>query len=104
MRSAAPSSPAGRADGDQDNLRILERFREIGGEPQPAIPLVFLHHGGKPGLVDGNLPAPQRVDAGRIEVHAHDVMADLRQPCCRHQAHVTTANDRYTHCVTPAAP
>ena len=66
-----------RSHRDEQQPRVLERGREIGGEVQPLG--VLGEQLLEPGLVDRHLTRAQALDLGRVDVDAPDLMAELRK-------------------------
>ena len=84
----------GRSHGDEDDLRLGDSPREVGGELEPAVALVAVHQLAQAGLVDRDLAFLQAFDLGRDLVDADDIVPALRQASALNQAHVS----RPDHC------
>ena len=81
-----------RADRDEQQPRVLERRRELGGEVQALA--VASDRLGQAGLVDRDLAALQLRDLVGVDVDAPDVAAELGKARGRDQADVSGADHR----------
>ena len=80
-----------RADGDEQQPRVLERGRDLGPEVQALA--VSGHALGQPRLVDRDLAAFEPGDLVGIDVDAPDLAAELRKARRGDQSHVAGADD-----------
>ncbi len=81
--------PGGRADGDEVRVRFVEGRAHLRGEAKTPGAHVAAHEVPEAGLVDGNDPVFELANALGIDVHAQDVVAQLREAGPRDQADVT---------------
>src|SRR5205085_6149197 len=86
-----------RAHGDEDDVAVADGVRGVGGELQPAGRVVGLDHRLQARLVDRNDAVVEAFDLRRVDVDAHDVMADLRQAGAGDEADIAGAEDGDAH-------
>src|SRR4029077_5557993 len=86
---------------DEDDVRVLDRAGQVGGEGEPSVVTVPDHHFFEPGLVDGHPPPPERLDLGVIVVHADHAVAEIGEDRAGHQPHVTGSHHADVHSVRP---
>ena len=79
-----------RADGDEQQPRVLQRVRQIGGEVQPVA--MLLDELGQPRLPDRHHALLEALDLGRVDVDAVDVVAEFGEPRRGDQADVSRAD------------
>ena len=80
-----------RADRDEQQPRVLERVREVGGEVQAVA--VALDQLGQARLPDRHPPCAQAFDLLRVDVDAVDVVAELGEPGRGDQADIPRTDD-----------
>ena len=90
-----------RAHGDEHDFGTLDRSRGVGGELEPAGRVVGLDHWFEAGLVDRDDAMVQSLDLGGIDVHAHNIMADLGQAGARDQPDIAGTKNRDAHGTLP---
>jgi hypothetical protein len=95
-----------RADGDEHDLRGLERGGKIAGEQEAMLLDVARDHFGQTGLEERKLEVVHPLDLRDVGVHARDRVAEVGQACSGHQAHVAGPHDRnLVQCVSfPKGP
>ena len=86
-----------RADGDEHDVRRLDRRRQVGRERQPLFGDVAADDLFEPRLVDRHLAGGQRGDLCRVLVHARDRVAVLGQAGAQHESDVTGPHDGDFH-------
>ena len=91
-----------RADGDELDAAVAHALGGVGGEEEPALGVVPLHHLLEAGLVDRDLPRLQPLDLGRVHVDAEHVVADLGQDRALHEADIARSENRDPHAPAPA--
>jgi len=99
------------ADGDELDPAEIDAGLGVGGEQQPPGLAVAPHHFGETGFVDRHAAVIEQVDLGGVDVHAHDLVADLGQTGAGHQADVAASKNRDFHvlllvlgCISKAGP
>ena len=86
-----------RTHGDHQYLGVIHRLFHRGGEFQPARLGVVPQHIFQAGLVNGALARLQALDAFLVDVHAQNLVADVRQASAADQSHITAADNRNSH-------
>ena len=86
-----------RAHRNQLELSVPHAFRGTGGEAQTTRIEIALDHRIEAGLMDGHLAPLQHGGLAFVDVHAHHMVAGIRQTRARHQAHVARAKNRNPH-------
>ena len=81
-----------RADGDEQQPRVLERVGDVGREVQPLAVLAATSSA-RPGLVDRDLAALEALDLVGVDVDAPDLVAELGEAGRRDEADVAGADD-----------
>ena len=76
---------------------MLDSPRRIGRELDAAGFLIALDESVQPRLVNRYLAALESLDLGRIHVHAHHVVAGIREAGASDETHVARAEDGDAH-------
>ncbi len=86
-----------RADGDEDDIGILHRRRQVGREGQALLGVIAPHHLLEPGLVNRHPAGAQHVDLRQVAVDADHVVPVFRKTRTHHQTHIACSDDGDLH-------
>ena len=86
-----------RAHGDELDAAVRHPLGGVGGEAEPPVGVVPLHHLLEAGLEDRDLPRLQPLDLVRVHVDAEHVVADLGQHRALHEPDVAGSENRDPH-------
>ncbi|MEZ5317012.1 MAG: glycosyltransferase family 1 protein [Vicinamibacterales bacterium] len=89
--------PGGRADRDEDHLRLAHRLGQLRREAQPPLGPIAPHQVLETGLVNRDAPALQLAHLGRVLVHTHHVVSGFREAGPDDQSHIARANHGNLH-------
>src|SRR5690606_40479667 len=98
--AAAPRRP----HGNEDDFGVGDRFRQAGGERQPACSDVSANKLRQTRFVDRNLAALQPGDLGSILVDAHHVVAEVSKTDAGNETYIAGTNNRNLHARYSALP
>ena len=87
----------GRTHRDELKQPVVDALADVRGEAQPAPLACAIDEGLEPGFVDRQLAPFQAGNPVCVNIHAHHVIAGLRQARAGHQAHVSGAEDSQAH-------
>jgi hypothetical protein len=82
-----------RADGQEDDVGVVDGIVIVRREQQAAGSGVALDEAVQAGFVDGDDPVLQHRDLARVDVQAQHGIADVGETCARHQSDVTSPDN-----------
>ena len=91
----------GRADGDEQDLAVVDGRGCIGGELQTPGRGVAFQHRLETGFVDGYFAAIQRIDLGLVDVHTDDLITHFGKAGAGDQSDVSRAKHCDVHSEFP---
>ncbi len=86
-----------RADSDELQSAMLDSLAGIGSEAKAPRFDIAQHHTLETRLIDGYLATLETVDLGLVHIHAHYIMANIRQAGTSDQAYIACSEDSDVH-------